>query len=276
MDNFDLKKYLAEGRLYKPTLNEFIGGELEKRNEALYDKLVPGSGAADTVEGEMLRAINRIIYRYYNDGDYYYEGYGIETAGPAHSFLVNANHPQKSALVRIFDESRDEEYEQMLNDALDVILDHIESRQGNYTESSKNMFDYEPEFEQEEEDDDWDDYHGGYGYDDEDEDEDIYENELKESTNGLTKEEYRELYPVIGREGLGYQFNYKPDLGGAYITPRDGEDAFSIAQEIEGKIGAEYEVEPFQYQHQQFVSGTRAGSVPTGTESTWIRVLKVY
>ena len=40
MSNFDLKKYLAEGKLHKPTLNEFIGGELEKRNEVLYDKLV--------------------------------------------------------------------------------------------------------------------------------------------------------------------------------------------------------------------------------------------
>ena len=168
MDNFDLKKYLAEGKL----LNEFVGGELEKRNEALYDKLVPPQGSADTIEGEMLRAINRIIYRYYNDGDYYYTGYGTETAGPAHSFLINANHPQRSAMVKLFKEFvSDAEYEKMLNDILDVILDHIESRQGNYTESNEDMFDYKSEFQDEEEDDDWDDYHGGYGYDDEDEDE---------------------------------------------------------------------------------------------------------
>jgi hypothetical protein len=122
MSNFDLKKYLAEGKL----LNEFVGGELEKRNEALYDKLVPSQGSADTVEGEMLRAINRIIYRYYNDGDYYYTGYGTETAGPAHSFLINANHPQRSAMVKLFKEFvSDAEYEKMLNDILDVILDHI-------------------------------------------------------------------------------------------------------------------------------------------------------
>ena len=160
MDNFDLKKYLAEGKLHKPTLNEFIGGELEKRNEVLYDKLVPGSGAAGTIEGEMLRAMNRLIYRYYNDGDKYFEGYGTETAGPAHSFLVNADHPQRSAMIKLFTEPRgDSEYEQILKDALDVILDHIESRQGNYTESSENMFDYESEFEDEEEEEDsWDDY----------------------------------------------------------------------------------------------------------------------
>jgi len=147
------------------TITEFVGKELEDRNEPLYDKLVPGQGDAETVEGEMLRAINRIVYRFYNDGDKYFEGYGTETAGPAHSFLVNANHPLKSAMVKLFDEpSGDNSYERMLKDVLDMILDYIESRQGKYTKNTLGgMFNYEPEFEEEEEDDDDYDY-----YDDED------------------------------------------------------------------------------------------------------------
>ena len=148
------------------TITEFVGKELEDRNEPLYDKLVPGQGDAETVEGEMLRAINRIVYRFYNDGDKYFQGYGTETAGPAHSFLVNANHPLKSAMIKLFDEpSGDNSYERMLKDVLDMILDYIESRQGKYTKNTLGgMFDYEPEFEEEEEDDD--DY--TYDYDDED------------------------------------------------------------------------------------------------------------
>jgi len=159
---------LAENKLLK----EFVGKELEDRNEPLYDKLVPGNGDAETVEGEMLRAINRLIYRYYNDGDKYYEGYGTETAGPAHSFLVNANHPLKSMMYRLFKEFiSDDEYERMLKDILDAILDHIESRQGEYTKNTLGgMFKYEPEFEDMEEDDD--DY--TYDYDDEEE-EDYYQ-----------------------------------------------------------------------------------------------------
>ena len=35
------------------TLNEFVGKELEARNNPLYDKLVPGQGNAETVEGEI-------------------------------------------------------------------------------------------------------------------------------------------------------------------------------------------------------------------------------
>tara|TARA_R110000772_G_scaffold109068_1_gene212272 strand:- start:383 stop:910 length:528 start_codon:yes stop_codon:yes gene_type:complete len=175
MSNFNLKKYLAEGKLHKPTLNEFIGGELEKRNEPLYDKLVPGSGAAGTIEGEMLRAINKIIYRYYNDGDKYFLGYGIETAGPAHSYLVNSNSPIKSQLNKIFSgidlRFEDEVYEGGIERALELIVGYVEEKvkDNSLSPNTEDMYDYESEFEDEEEDDD-------YGYDDdyEDEDEDEY------------------------------------------------------------------------------------------------------
>ena len=178
-ESSDLKKvedFLTENKLLK----EFVGKELEDRNEPLYDKLVPGQGDAETVEGEMLRAINRLIYRYYNDGDKYYEGYGTETAGPAHSFLVNANHPQKAIMNRLFKEFiSDDEYERMLKDILDVILDHIESRQGEYTKNTLGgIFKYEPEFEDMEEDDD--DYTYDYDDDEYEEDDDYYQEGVTE------------------------------------------------------------------------------------------------
>jgi hypothetical protein len=60
----------------------------------------------------------------------------------------------------------DDEYEKMVKDILDVILDHIEYQQGDYTKNTLGgMFDYEPEYEDDEED--YDDY-----YDDE---EDYYQ-----------------------------------------------------------------------------------------------------
>ena len=133
---------------FSEPLKEFIGGDLEKRNESLYDKLVPGMGKADTQEGEMLRAINRIIYRYYNDGDEYFRGYGTETAGPAHSFLVNANTGVRSAMEKIFGDGTN--YEETIEDALEHILSHIEAKQGKYTPNTEDMFSYEAEFEDEE------------------------------------------------------------------------------------------------------------------------------
>ena len=164
MDNFNYKKYLAEGKLVK----EFVGKELEDRNEKFFD-LVPGMGAAETVEGEMLRAINKIVYRWYNDGDEYHTGYGTETAGPAHAFLVDSNNPKQSALKQIF--STGTNYEQTIKDALELILDYIESRNGGYTKNALgDMLDYEAEFEDETEDE-YDEYDHDDYYDDEDEEE---------------------------------------------------------------------------------------------------------
>jgi len=57
--------------------------------EHLFDVLVPDSGKCDTLAGEILRAVNKIEYRWFNDGDRWFEDYGIETAGPAAKFLMN-------------------------------------------------------------------------------------------------------------------------------------------------------------------------------------------
>ncbi len=61
--------------------------ELDRINNELFDKLVPASGKAETIGGEMLRAINRLVYRYYNDGDIVIQGYGIETCMSSYLFL---------------------------------------------------------------------------------------------------------------------------------------------------------------------------------------------
>tara|TARA_B100000963_G_scaffold69630_2_gene57994 strand:- start:9398 stop:11266 length:1869 start_codon:yes stop_codon:yes gene_type:complete len=162
-------------------LNEFVGEKLEKRNQPLYDELVPSSGNSDFIEGEILRAINRIVYRWYNDGDFFYKGYGAETAGPAHAFLTQSGEIDstlRSTLTQIFNKAigaPEDGYERLLKFALEKILDYIESKEGNYTKSNEDMFNYESEFEDEEDDyDDYDDYN-----DEEEEDEDYY-NEGKE------------------------------------------------------------------------------------------------
>ncbi len=167
--DFNVKEYLKKGTLYKTKLilKEWVGGELEKRNEPLYDELVPGQGASDYVEGEMMRAINRIIYRFYDDGDKFWEDYGTETAGPAHSYLINSDRiPQeiRSKLESIFDEIvhvyEDEAYTAAVKKALGVVLDYVESKEGNYTEHGEDLFDYDAEYdaeyEYEEEEDEYD------------------------------------------------------------------------------------------------------------------------
>jgi len=146
------------------TIYEFVGEPYESRNKKLYDVLVPAMGSAETIEGEILRAVNRIAYRYYNDGDYFFEGYGAETAGPAHSFLVNSTDIPRAIqgeFIRILDSivnKHSKSYEAGLIELVSNTLEYIESKAGNYTPTKEDSLSYTAEYE----DSSQDDYDDGY------------------------------------------------------------------------------------------------------------------
>ena len=48
-------------------------GKYQKAYNILWDELVPKSGRAHTEMGELLRRLARVYYRFYNDGDTYYQ-----------------------------------------------------------------------------------------------------------------------------------------------------------------------------------------------------------
>ena len=60
---------------------------IEKLNE-LFEELVPSAGPAETKAGELVRAVSRIGYRFYNDGDKIGVGYGNETCNSAARFIT--------------------------------------------------------------------------------------------------------------------------------------------------------------------------------------------
>lgn len=141
----------------------FIPDELEKRLDVLTEKLVPDYGPGETLEGEMVRAINRILYRFYNDGDLWYQGYGCETAGPAAAFLMSPAVCQRVDLLADMaasDHASSPAYEKALFKVAEKILDYIEARTS-YEENSFDMLNfpsrYQPEYDDEDEDEDYDD-----------------------------------------------------------------------------------------------------------------------
>lgn len=71
-------------------------GENTERLNALFARLVPVKGKADTVAGEIVRALSRIEYRYFNDGDRLGVGYGNETCNAPGRYLMK----NTDALVR--------------------------------------------------------------------------------------------------------------------------------------------------------------------------------
>jgi hypothetical protein len=217
------------------TMNEYLSGDLEKRNEPLFDKLVPSSGDSEFVEGEMIRAMNRIVYRWYNDGDKFWQGYGTETAGPAHSFLVNSNEvPQdiQRQLEKLFDavvgKYEDAVYERMLNDLGEMIITYVEGvPEDDYKPLKQGMFNYDSEYQDEEEDD----------YDEEDDYYDEFEDYDDSYQEGILKEEAKKSIKDI-EDGdvivLGNNKHFKVD----YIDPWSAGGRILVGKDVKtGKKG---------------------------------------
>ena len=137
----------------------------EKDSEILFDALVPGSGHADSLGGELLRAAERIAYRYYNDGDRAGEGYGRETVNPAVRFMKE-NVPTTSPLCGIVRDFYrfidygcnvdDKEYEFMVMQLLKLTVIHIVKNRLWEVPNQEDMHDYkDPDVDVDR--DDWED-----------------------------------------------------------------------------------------------------------------------
>jgi len=89
-------------------------GQYQDEYNQLQDKLVPDMGKADTVEGELLRAVGKIIYRHGNDGDNF----------------SNSSYEWIEKHVGKFDH---------LDDMADKVIQYVLSKKGDYT---PNNFDW--------------------------------------------------------------------------------------------------------------------------------------
>ena len=94
--------------------NTWSGLTLEQDQiwESLWNEYVPMSGTAETIGGEILRAMSRIIYRFYNDGDMVGVGYGNETCNSSDRYLETVV-PNYISLDQ-FNEAQETEYETLM------------------------------------------------------------------------------------------------------------------------------------------------------------------
>jgi hypothetical protein len=95
----------------------------------LFEELVPSSGAAETVAGELVRAIVRVIYRCYNDGDKFYEGYGLDTCASSVAYLCDQIDAVHAKVVQIMEQywkyEDDDIYEEVLEELAKIVIDYI-------------------------------------------------------------------------------------------------------------------------------------------------------
>lgn len=160
---------------------------MENYNEQLIDELatlfdenVPNVGPAKTYLGEITRALNRVAYRFYNDGDMAGLDYGKETVDPCLAYLYKV-YPGASRLIEeLFMTDSHAEYEEVLTELLEVFVDELKSNKAKYknTPNKENCvaFDTEDLYDHLDSlgiqvDTDEDEDEGGYYdfYDDEDE-----------------------------------------------------------------------------------------------------------
>lgn len=134
----------------------------ENKIHALFEELVPASGKADTVAGEIVRAVSRISYRNYNDGDHIGVGYGKETCNPAARYLIERGGQKIAAAVRaIWGEVVDRYYDTGISILETAVLEYIEQHpELKTTPNSEDMWDYRNKYEDTDdcEDDEEDDY----------------------------------------------------------------------------------------------------------------------
>ncbi len=152
-------------------------GALQKEYDALYNELVPSQGKADTIEGEVLRASSKIVYRHYNDGDLFNEA-SFDQLEPYIGTVAN--------------------YDDLAHKAIEFAL----KANGNYTPNpdwdSLDVMDYGPA-----EDD----------YEDEDEEDDWYDDEEVDEGRGPSKGLHKKVTIVKGRDAgkTGYVRQIKTD-----------------------------------------------------------------
>ena len=144
----------------------------EERINKLFEELVPVSGKAESLAGELIRAMSRIAYRFYNDGDQVGMGYGKETCNPAARFLMAKGSKRVSSLATaiwgIYDEGA---YEDLLDILAGAVADHVKQTPDLRTTPTDDMWDYRTD---EDVDDDWEDVDDDYEEEDYDEDEEDY------------------------------------------------------------------------------------------------------
>lgn len=122
-----------------------------KKFDKYSDKLMKPSGKSDTVGGEIVRAVNRICYRFYNDGDIIGCGYGNETCNAAGRYLFKYGNKEIKDIInelwdgRIKDEfeaMEDNVYESLLSQLVEETVKYLDSKSEELQNETQDMLEF--------------------------------------------------------------------------------------------------------------------------------------
>lgn len=138
-----------------------------------FEEMVPSAGPADTVAGEIVRAICKIGYRCWNDGDHIGYEYGNETCNaPARYLAENTNSQIENQIEKMWGVWEESDYNLMLSTLEDYVVEYINNNpELKEKPNNDDMLSYTDPSDTdyyEDEEDDWYDDEPEYLEDDED------------------------------------------------------------------------------------------------------------
>ena len=122
------ERIVAAREKYKELLDSINrDGDVDDNLEKLFEALVPSSGKAETVAGEIVRAMMRILYRDYNDGDKFFCGYGLETCGGSAQYLMDKGFESLEEILSQAERymNNDDAYTAAITDTACEVVDYI-------------------------------------------------------------------------------------------------------------------------------------------------------
>lgn len=148
--------------------------------DKLSDKYLPVRGEGETKATQIVTAVNKLVYKWYNDGDvfdntYHLEGWWNDLSSYANWLYKHTNVEVQNILDKISSCLWNEEYEDLLKELTDTLFNEEYLLIQNKLEKECSIYTCEGKFKFEElQDDDEDDYYDEDWYEDEDTEEDEY------------------------------------------------------------------------------------------------------
>ena len=108
--------------------------------DKVFQFMVPREGMCETEAGELVRAMVRLLYRRYNDGDWFFQDYGLETCASSAAYLMEFGGDKVASILQ----DRMEQIYDMDENTYETALKRAASALLNYLENNEELFMIKP------------------------------------------------------------------------------------------------------------------------------------
>lgn len=98
------------------------------RFKQVNERYLPDRGEGSTMATQTVTAVNKLVYKWYNDGDVYdnthsLSGWCNDLSSYANWLYANNDERMKGLMLEIYDASSESDYEDLLKKIVDLMLD---------------------------------------------------------------------------------------------------------------------------------------------------------